>query len=450
MDIENKSKIELIKELRKLRKIARLENEPIIAGRKSIDRQSASAALHKAKLEAEKANLAKSEFLANMSHEIRSPIQTIIGMAELLADTELTIQQREYVDIFRNAGNNLLELISDILDISKIEKGDYGFSESEFSLRELLHGIMRTFSFRTEKKQLQFACNISEDTPDLYRGNSTHIIQVIANLIGNAVKFTDKGHITIDIKPIQSGKEYQLIQPIRKKEFPKSSQKIRLEFIVSDSGIGIPESKLEAVFESFLQVDSSNTKKYAGTGLGLAISKKIVEKMGGDIRAESKLGEGATFTFSIPLQVLPSDYKLPALNKEALLEDRRKTRILLVEDSEDILFLLEAFIKLFSYSLVTAENGAEGVQKFKSGKFEIVFMDIQMPVMDGYSACREIRKWEEEMNVDGTPIIALTAHAVSSYEEKSLDAGFTAHVSKPIKKNDFLQTIYTYAKRRKN
>ena len=265
MNIENKSKTELIKELNKLRKVAKKENNLRMARKGSEGRYSSSVALHKAKLEAEKANLAKSEFLANMSHEIRSPIQTIIGMAELLSDTELTVQQREYVDIFRNAGNNLLELISDILDISKIEKGDFGFSVSEFSLRELINGIMKTFSFRTEKKRLQFNCNIQEDIPDLFRGNSTHLVQVIANLIGNAIKFTDKGHITIDVSP----KEEFL-------ETPKDHT--ILNITVSDSGIGIPESKLEAVFESFLQVDSSNTKKYAGTGLGLETWKLLNAK----------------------------------------------------------------------------------------------------------------------------------------------------------------------------
>lgn len=419
------------------------------------ERKKSELALTSAKLEAEKANLAKSEFLANMSHEIRSPIQTIIGMSELLTDTDLTELQRDYLEICKNACDNLLELISDILDISRIEMGHFEIEVSTFNLNELLNGIISSFSYRAKKKGLQLSLTVSKDTPAEVVGDELRLRQVIVNLVGNAIKFTEKGHVSIEVNPARSRSRPESAAAMKNGESGEGSsddtrqaERCVVQFTVRDSGIGIPAARIESVFGSFIQVDSSNTKEHGGAGLGLAISKRLVEKMGGEMKAESEPGKGSSFSFTVPVAIKGGEHPSEAETEEILPEERRRTRILLVEDSEDIMLLLQSFIKNASYRLETAENGTTALQKFKAGRFEIVFMDIQMPVMDGYTACREIRKWEEESGVEPTPIIALTAHAIKEYEGKSFEAGFTAHVSKPIKKNKFLRAIYKYAKRR--
>lgn len=403
------------------------------------------------------ASQAKSEFLATMSHEIRTPLNAIIGMSDLLWESRLTAEQKKFVSIFRTAGDNLLALINDILDLSKIEAGHLQAEEIHFDLREVVERTCEFIRIRTEEKNLAFYYDISPDTSAMLRGDPNRLRQVLLNILGNAVKFTHAGEVTLQIAEIGV-------------EMRDEQRYCTLEFAVRDTGIGISEEKLNDVFDSFSQVDSSTTRKYGGTGLGLAISRKLAKLMGGSLQVESKLGAGSTFTFTVELAVLTE--APPALSRgasesyEMLASGLRKEtpivslRILLVEDSEDNRLLIQLYLQRLPYRLDVAENGKEGVEKFKSGNYDLVLMDMQMPVMDGYSATAEIRRWESERRVDmhnnleaenlgkegrDTPIIALTAHAFNEDVKRSLGAGCTAHLTKPIKKDILLAAIAQYS-----
>jgi signal transduction histidine kinase/CheY-like chemotaxis protein len=520
---------------------------------RKVDEQTKELAV--ARDQALAASRIKSDFLASMSHEIRTPLNAIIGMAELLGETPLSGDQKKYVDVFRKAGDTLLKLVSDILDLSKIEAGQLELESIDFDLPGVLEESVEIYALKAAEKGVELVCDPDPALAPLRRGDPARLRQVVLNLISNALKFTADGEIVVSAEPAGGN---------------------ALRLTVSDTGIGIPADKLETIFASFTQVDSSITRKYGGTGLGLTICRNLVEMMGGSIRVDSEVGRGSRFLVELelpPASIAPGpddrrrlpgagrllivddsdaargalrrilenagadvidaadpaaaeaalgaatlpglalvDFRLPGTDgldvvrrlrnrvpalrcvlmlsaaelnqniarlkdlgvtgylikpvKRADLLDQvgelaagdrplrsetpstpaagvasRALRILLVDDNADNRLLVRAYLKNQPYTIDEADNGQLAVEKFQAGAFDLVLMDIQMPVLDGHAATRRIREWEQAQRRAATPIVALTAHAIKEEIDRCREAGCNAHLTKPVKKATLIETI---------
>jgi PAS domain S-box-containing protein len=399
------------------------------------ERKRSEVEAQRARAVAEAASKAKSEFLANMSHEIRTPMNCILGMTELALDGPLSDEQREYLDLVKVSTNSLVTIINDILDFSKIEAGKLELDLARFSLTNLLTMTVKHLAVTARQKGLEISYHISPGTPDSLLGDEGRLRQVLTNLIGNAIKFTEKGSVRV-----------------RARTEIQAQSEVVLRFEVADTGIGIPREKQDLIFDAFAQADGSTTRRYGGTGLGLTISRQIVELMDGHIGVESEPGKGTTFHFTVRLQAIretasqdserlqseSGDHTSPAARLPG-----KPRRILLAEDNPANQRLILYLLRKQPYELAVANSGLEAVsavERAGPGSFDLILMDVQMPQMNGLEATAVIRQREKGTGMR-TPIVALTAHAMKDDMEHCLEAGMDAYIAKPIQRDQLLEVI---------